>query len=319
MNRISAGTSIVAISLALAGCKVAPDATNNAAQMNNAVAADNALDAALNAADENSSQISPEFLGDLQPPSPGEPGGLPDDRTPLNEGAARVPTSVEASGSAIQLWGIALSQGRYGDAYRLWADAGKASDMTEAQFTAAYRKYSQINVLVGKPEAGGTATARVPVQMYGRLREDGRPFNMVGMMTLSRNPKGQKGEAGQSPWLIAASDLSPRGTVRVIPAGGEASNDGAIPQAFRGNWSSSAAKCGKPGDDMRLTVAGDRLTFYESAGKVTSARPLSPNRLRVSATYSGEGETWSDSATLSLSGDGDTLTIGTVARVRCTA
>ena len=316
MNRISASTSIVAISLALAGCKVAPDASNNAADMN-AAAADNALDAALNVADENSGQVSPEFLGSLQPPAPGEPGGLPDDRRPLNEGAARAPTSVEASGSVIQLWGMALSQGRYGDAYRLWRDQGKASGMNEAQFTEAYRKYSEINVLTGRPEAGGTATARVPVQMYGRLREDGRPFNLIGMMTLSRNPQGQKNEPGQSPWLIAESDLSPRGTVRVIPAGGEAPVEGAIPQAFRGNWSSSAAKCGKPGDDMRLTVSGDRLTFYESAGKVTSARPLSPNRLRVSATYSGEGETWSDSATLTLSGDGDTLTIGTVTRVRC--
>lgn len=318
MNRTSAGISIMALSLALAGCNVAKNTGNNAAEMN-AAAADNALDAALNVADENGSEIAPEFLGSLQPPAPGEPGGLPDDRRPLNEGAARAPTSVEASGSVIQLWGMALSQNRYRDAYRLWRDQGKASGMTEAQFADAYHKYSEINVLTGRPETGGTATARVPVQIYGRLREDGRPFNLIGTMTLSRNPQGQKNESGQSPWLIAASDLSPRGTVRVIPAGGDAEGEGAIPQAFRGNWSSSAQKCGKPGDDMRLTVSGDRLTFYESAGKVTSARPLSPNRLRVSATYSGEGETWSDSATLTLSGDGDTLTIGTVTRVRCTA
>lgn len=214
MNRISAGTSIMALSLALAGCNVAKDTSNNAAEMNAAAAA-NALDAALNAADENGSEISPEFLGALQPPAPGEPGGLPDDRTPLNEGAPRAPTSVEASGSAIQLWGIALSQGNYADAYRLWRDQGKASGMTEAQFTAAYRKYSEINVLVGKPEAGGTATARVPVQMYGRLRATGEPFNLYGMMTLARNPNGQKGEPGQTPWLIASSELKPLGVVKV--------------------------------------------------------------------------------------------------------
>jgi len=311
--------STAALALSLAACEGPPEATNNMAGDMNAAQADAALDDALNAADEEEAgEISPQFLGTLVPPAPGEPGGLPDDRRPLDEGAARLPGSLEASGATIQLWGLALAQGRYGDAYRLWADAGRRSGMTEAQFSQAYHRYSEIHVLVGRPEGGSAQTARVPVQMYGRMREDGRPFNMAGTMTLSRNPRGQEGQSGEAAWLIAESDLSPRGTVKIIPPGGE-TGAGAIPQSFRGNWSESAAACGKPGDDMRLAVGADSMTFYESVGKVSAARPLSPNRLRVSATYTGEGETWNDTAILTLSGGGDTLTIGTVKRVRCPA
>ncbi|MCW2364106.1 MULTISPECIES: hypothetical protein [Sphingobium] len=315
MNRLSQISSIAALTLILVGCQVSPDADNQANGMN-AAQADEALDNALNANDSGTTSVQPKFLGTLVPPAPGEQGGLPDDRTPLNEAAARVPTSVEASGATIQLWGLALAQGRFGDAYRLYAESGRGSGMTEAQFSSAYNRYSDVQVLVGRPQSTGNQRVKVPVQMYGRMREDGRPFNMIGTMTLVRNPGGQKGESGQMAWLIAESDLSPRGTVKIIPPGGE-TGAGAIPQAFRGNWSSSAAACGKPGDNMRLAVGADDLTFYESVGKVTQARPLSPNRLSVTATYSGEGESWTDTAALTLSGGGDVLTIGSVKRVRC--
>jgi len=307
----------MSLTLILAGCNISPEPTNNATAMNE-VEADAALQDALNATEEESSEIRPQFLGTLIPPAPGETGGLPDDRAPLNETAARTPTSLEASGATVQLWGLALSQGRYRDAYLLWADGGRSSGMSEPQFAQAYHRYSEIHVLVGRPEAGGAQTARVPVQMYGRMRDDGRPFNLVGTMTLTRNPAGQKGQQGQAAWLIAESDLSPRGTVRILPPGGEA-GAGLIPQSFRGNWSSSTATCGTAGDSMRLSVGADSLNIYESVGKVSAAQPLSPNRLRVTARYSGEGETWNDTAVLTLADGGETLTIGSVKRVRCAA
>jgi hypothetical protein len=314
MKRYKELVSITTVALLLAGCDISPTSSNQSNEMN---AADNVMaDDALNGTASSDGSIRPEFLGTLVAPAPGEAGGLPDDRAPMNEGAARIPSSVEASGSTVQLWGLALSQGRYRDAYLLWAEGGRRSGMTEDQFMRAYRRYSEIQVLAGRPEAASGQTVRIPVQMYGRMREDGRPFNLVGTMTLVRNPGGQKGESGQMAWLIAESDLSPRGTVRIIPPGGE-TGVGLIPQPFRGNWSASASRCGTPGDDMRLAVGADTLTFYESEGKVTSARPLSPNRLSVSANYSGEGETWNDTATMTLSGNGNTLTIGTVKRVRC--
>jgi len=297
----------------LASCGQNPTTGNQGAMTANQ--ADAALDAAMNVT-ESESLANATPGGTLVPPAPGEPGGLPDDRTPLNEGAARVPTSVEASGATIERWGLALGEGRYGDAYRLWRDGGRQSGMSEADFLTAWRKYSEIHVLVGRPEAGGTQTARVPVQVYGRQRADGKPFNLIGMMTLARNPAGQKGEPGQAPWLIAQSDLQPRGTVKILPADSDTSA-ARIPVAFQGQWSASAATCGKPGDDMRLAVSGDTLTFYESVGHVTALDYVSPASLRLSASYNGEGDKWSEKSTMTLSGEGKVLTIDGVKRVRC--
>ena len=274
--------------------------------------ADEALDDAINGVED----ADVGEAGALVPPAPGEVGGLPDDREPLNEGAARNPTSVEASGTTIELWGIALGEGRYGEAYRLWRDNGRQSGMSEAQFADAYRKYREIHVLVGRPQAGGTQTARVPVQVYGRLRADGEPFNLIGMMTLARNPDGQQGEAGQRPWLIAAADLQARGTVKIARPDDAAAR---IPAAFQGNWSRTAANCGKPGDDMRLAVGADSLVFYESEGMVTAVKPVSANRIEVKADYNGEGDKWSETTSLILSDSGKALTIGKVKRVRCAA
>lgn len=277
--------------------------------------ADAALDAALNAVDE-SATIDPQYEGTLVPPAPGEPGGLPEDRSPLNESAARDPASVEASGATVERWGQALGEGRYGDAYRLWRDNGRQSGMTEAQFVETYRRYADIRVLVGRPQAGGTQTARVPVQLYGRLREGGKPFNLYGFMTLARNPAGQQGGSGQPPWLIAAADLRPLGTVRIAREGTQATA-ARIPAAFQGNWSATRASCNKPGDDMRLTVQGDSLIYYESVGQVSAVQALGDDRIRVTADYNGEGNHWSDNATLALSDGGNRLTIGKTARVRC--
>lgn len=301
--------------LAVTGCgsEPAPDNQGNLT----ANEADAALDAALNAVDD-SVTIDPQYAGTLVPPAPGEPGGLPDDRTPLDESAARDATSVEASGATIERWGLALGEGRYGDAYRLWRDNGRQSGMTEAQFVETYRRYADIRVLIGRPQAGGTQTARVPVQLYGRLREGGKPFNLYGMMTLARNPAGQKGEPGQAPWLIAASELKALGTVGITRED-SAATAARIPAAFQGNWSASRASCGKPGDDMRLAVQGDSLIFYESVGQVTAVQSLGSDRVRISADYNGEGNRWSDDATLVLSDGGNALTIGGAKRVRCPA
>jgi len=90
-----------------------------------------------------------------------------------------------------------------------------------------------------------------------------------------------------------------------------------IPVAFRGTWSGSRSTCGKPGNDMALAISADRLVFYESVGQVMTVKPLSPRSIRVNATYSGEGDTWMSSATLTLSADGNALRLDDTKRVRC--
>jgi len=296
--------------LLLAGCDRGGPTSNQSSVMT-PEEADNALNEALSVPDEGGGAGANE--GALIPPAPGEPGGLPDDRAPLDEAAARIPTSVEASGMIVERWGLALSEGRYDDAARLWR-RGSASKAADA---ADWRRYSEIHVLVGRPEAGGTQTARVPVQIYGRARADGRPFNLIGAMTLARNPDGQKGEAGQLPWLIADAGFQPRGTVRVTPPGEAAAAVRTVPAAYRGRWAGSAAACAREGDDMRLQVTADSLVFYESEGHVTRVDSLPGDRLRVTASYSGEGESWTRTSTLALSGGGDVLTLDGARRVRC--
>lgn len=281
----------------------------------------NAIDAAENGVTGNAFNAAGDAAlseGVLVPPAPGEPGGLPDDRRPLDEGAMKDPASVAASGATVELFGLALTDGRYDDAYRFWADNGRQSGMSAAEFAQAYRKYSEIHVLVGRPEAGGTQTARVPVQIYGRFRDGGRPFNLYGPMTLARNPKGQKGEPGQLPWLIAASDLRPRGEAKISQAQ-DSGQSHLIPVGFQGQWAENKAACAKNGDMTRLTIHADTLLFYESQAKVTGVSFGSARDIRVSADYSGEGERWSGTSRLMLSGDGEAMTLDGFRRIRCGA
>ncbi len=309
MSRKVPGAACLLLGLALlAGCKGEPQANESRASN------DDAWNVTEIPADESAAANAP--AGALVPPEPGEPGGLPDDRRPLDESAARDPASVAASGATIELFGLALADGRYDDAYRFWADGGRRSGMNEAQFAENYRKYSEIHVRVGRPEAQGNDAARVPVQIYGRLRENGSPFNLYGPITLERNPAGQRGEAGQPPWLITASALTLMGEVTVSQTGGDAQIP-LIPAGFQGRWSDSAVTCARPGDTSRLTVKGDSLIFYESEGKVTRIRLLAPNEIRIEAHYTGEGEAWSRTSNLRLSAADDALTLDGKRRVRC--
>lgn len=299
--------ALLAFPLLLSACGRGADEPDNGAVMN-AAEADRALDNAMNEQDGALPGDGTE-RGALIPPAPGEEGGLPDDRTPLKESAARNPASIEASGNTIQLWGIALSEERYRDAYRLWRNEGRQSGMNEAQFTAAYRKYSEIHVLVGRPEASGADMVKVPVQIYGRMRADARPFNLLGTMTLARNT------AGEPAWLITASDLKPRGTVRVASTG--AADPQLIPAGFQGRWSRTAAACAQPGDDSRLAVEPGSLVFYESVGKVRQIEAIGPREIRVTADYEGEGERWSRTTALKLGEADRALSVDGVKRVRC--
>jgi len=89
-----------------------------------------------------------------------------------------------------------------------------------------------------------------------------------------------------------------------------------IPSLFQGAWSAKAADCGKGSDVTRLTIAPGELRFYESSASVTG---VTGNRqeIRVSARYTGEGETWEATRTFTLSADGNSLTSDGMTRVRC--
>ncbi|WP_294123780.1 hypothetical protein [Sphingomonas sp.] len=152
--------------------------------------------------------INPESI------KPGEPGGLPDDRTPLEEPKGPIdPKSAEGAGQVVQLFGGLLEQRKFADAYRLWSDNGRSSGMTEAQFIAAYAKYSEIHSEVGRPGdsegAAGSIHIDVPIRLYGKTTS-GDPFNMVGTVTVRRVNDVPGSTEEQRRWHITKSDLAAR-------------------------------------------------------------------------------------------------------------
>jgi hypothetical protein len=158
------------------------------------------------AAAPTASTLSPDTI------KPGDPGALPDDRTPISEDSID-PKSAQGAGQVLQLFGGLLEQRRFDEARDLWSDAGKASGLTEAEFIAAYRKYSEIHSEVGKPGklegAAGSIYVDGPFRLYGKL-ETGKPFNLLGSVTLRRVNDVPGTTAEQRRWHIYRSSLVPR-------------------------------------------------------------------------------------------------------------
>lgn len=94
----------------------------------------------------------------------------------------------------------------------------------------------------------------------------------------------------------------------------------AIPAPFRGEWNADRAACGTGQSETRLRISGDRIRFYESVGMVSGVEIESDRVVTVTARYQGEGDTWEDERRLSLSEDGNSLTVsggGDLVRFRC--
>lgn len=252
----------------------------------------------------------------LIPPAPGEVGGLPDDREPLDESPID-PRSVRGAGSVVERYAVALEQGRFADAYRLWRGNGAGSGMNTAEFTQSWSRYRDVRVLIGRPAAGAAQTATVPVQIYGRVAATTKPFNQVGTLTLARNP--DAGDAGStaSPWLIASADVKAVGVVREEATIATPESTVVIPAAFRGRWARNANACTAPGDTGELVITPSELRFYESSGRVSKVTTEGAHAIRVSALYSGEGQDWTAERRLELGPDSRTLTADDMTRVRC--
>lgn len=95
----------------------------------------------------------------------------------------------------------------------------------------------------------------------------------------------------------------------------------AIPARFRGEWTEEPSACGSGDSVTRLRIGADALRFYESIAKVREVEVVSDGVIEVTADYSGEGQTWTNQSRLSLSPEGDTLTVAgegaTMTRSRC--
>jgi hypothetical protein len=121
-----------------------------------------------------------------EPPAPGRPGGLADDRKPIAE-APFAATGAQGAAAVVQAYYALVEAGRYAAARRLWGD-GAASGLSEKAFAAGFARYRDYHAQIGAPGAvegaAGSLYVEVPVVLYGRT-PDGA-FTRKAKVTLRR-------------------------------------------------------------------------------------------------------------------------------------
>jgi hypothetical protein len=198
---------VTALAAAVAACN-APTPRNNAAAADTslAIAPEPSAPAVPAPADGNGAIEPP-----LTPPAPGQPGALPDDRTPVSE-APFTADSAQGAATIVQTYYALIEAGRYAEARRLWSDGGAASGADEAEFAKRFTGYRLFRALVGAPgrieDAAGSLHMEVPVQLYGR-RADGREYSVTGPVRLRRSNDVPGATAGRPTWHIVAATAAP--------------------------------------------------------------------------------------------------------------
>jgi hypothetical protein len=139
----------------------------------------------------------------LNPPTPGMPGGLPDDRTPIAEGPID-PKSAQGAGQVLQRYFAFVESGNSEEARKLWSEGAQKLDLS---------RYKEVHANIGAPGdpegAAGSIYVDIPVQLYGRTNE-GREFNARGSMTLRRVNDVPGSTPEQREWHIYSSEF-PKG------------------------------------------------------------------------------------------------------------
>ena len=200
-----------------AACAPAPGGGNTSVDINaaavqaqGAVAAyganaggDAPVDIAETDAVPNGDSMDSNAVAPLDPPAPGTPGGLPDDRTPLSE-ARFTPDSAQGAANVVQTYYALIGEGKYAGAFAL-QQPGATGAKTAAAFAAEFARYSEFHANVGGPGAidagAGQRYVTVPVQIYARLTQGKAPLYQIGTVTLHRTDV-DGASAAQRMWRI---------------------------------------------------------------------------------------------------------------------
>ena len=83
----------------------------------------------------------------------------------------------------------------------------------------------------------------------------------------------------------------------------------AIPAAFRGSWGMVAADCTSTRGDNKglIVIDSTSIKFFESRGTLTKVTGNSPENFTGTFAFTGEGESWTNSQNLKLTGSSNTL------------
>ena len=145
----------------------------------------------------------PPARAPVEPPAPGTPGGLPDDRTPLNEGEARDPRpdSGQAAYAVLETYYALVESGRTADAARLRID-GREEDLKP--FATLHAQVGGAGPVEG---AAGSLYVSFPVVLYGRYATGGE-YHRSGRATLRRVNNVPGATAEQLKWRIEKIELT---------------------------------------------------------------------------------------------------------------
>ncbi len=151
----------------------------------------------------------------VDPIEPGQPGGLPDDRTPISE-APYTARSAQGAANQMQIYFALIGEKKFDDAWELWNSApteeANGTGFTKAQFAADMQRYYQYSAQVGAPGltdgAAGSTFITVPVQIYGRLKS-GEAFHQRGDATLRRVNDVDGSTERQRDWHIVKIETTP--------------------------------------------------------------------------------------------------------------
>lgn len=119
-----------------------------------------------------------------------------------------------------------------------------------------------------------------------------------------------------APLPAATDDAAPEPDPSAEPAATASPSPGtvaatatAIPPRFRGRWGLVPADCDPRRDDNKglMTVAARQLRFYESRAVPAKVERTGPDALAVTLAFSGEGQTWAETARLTLRQNGRVL------------
>ena len=83
----------------------------------------------------------------------------------------------------------------------------------------------------------------------------------------------------------------------------------AIPAAFHGRWGMVPADCTSTKGDAKglITIDPTSIKFYESVGKLTKVILNAPENFTGAFAFTGEGQSWTNSQNLKLTGSSNTL------------
>ena len=138
-----------------------------------------------------------------------QPGPAPT-LTPVDS-AMRAQNPTDDAVNVVRVYYRAINEGRYGDAYQLWASDGAASGKSLEVFRNGFASTASVDVVLGTPGsiegAAGSRYVEIPVRITAVAADGGRQA-FIGTYTLRRSVvDGATPE--QRAWRIHSAKIRP--------------------------------------------------------------------------------------------------------------